>query len=135
MGRRSERVGNLIRQTIGELLLSKLSDPRLDPAITSVTHVEMTDDLLGAKVYVSVMGDGADQRKTLRALQHAAGHIQKLMMRQIRLRNTPVLDFVLDTNFQKTLQTLRIIQEASDQIRTKEQAEAPSPQGEYEETP
>ncbi len=97
MGRRSERVGNLIRQTIGELLLSKLSDPRLDPAITSVTHVEMTDDLLGAKVYVSVMGDGADQRKTLRALQHAAGHIQKLMMRQIRLRNTPVLDFVLDT--------------------------------------
>ncbi|MCK4276891.1 MAG: 30S ribosome-binding factor RbfA, partial [Phycisphaerae bacterium] len=104
MGRRSERVGNLIRQTIGELLLSKLSDPRLDPAATSVTHVEMTDDLLGAKVYVSVMGDEAAQRKALRALRGAAGHIQKLMMRQIRLRHTPVLDFVLDTNFKKTLQ-------------------------------
>ena len=80
-----------MRQTLGELLLSKLSDPRVDPARTSITHVDVADDLLSAKVYVSVMGAEPDQRKTLRALQRAGGRLQELMMRQIMLRNTPIL--------------------------------------------
>jgi len=122
MSRRTERVGNLIRQTIGQLLLTKLSDPRIDPAVTSVTRVHVAEDLLSAKVYVSVMGTDSAQRTTLRALRHASGHIQELMMRQIRLRHTPVLEFLADARFKKTLETLAIIQEASDQLRAKEGA-------------
>jgi len=117
MTRRTERIGSLIRSTLGELLLSKLSDPRIDPARTSVTRVEVPEDLLTAKVYVSVLGTDAEQRRTLRALRHAAGHIQKLMTRRIRLRHTPVLDFALDTSFKKTLETYGIIQQAMAEIR------------------
>jgi len=123
MTRRKERVGNLVRNTIGQLLLSKISDPRIDPAKTSVTRVDIPEDLLTAKVYVSVMGTDAEQRLTLRALRHAAGHIQELMMRQISLRHTPALEFVLDTNFKKTLQTYAIIEQAMEEIRQKQQAQ------------
>ena len=123
MSRRKQRVGNLVRNTIGQLLLSKISDPRIDPAKTSVTRVDIPEDLLTAKVYVSVMGTDAEQRRALQALRHAAGHIQELMMRQISLRHTPALEFVLDTNFKKTLQTYAIIEQAMEEIRQKQQAE------------
>jgi len=112
-----------MRETLGQILLSRLSDPRADPARTSITRVEIPEDLLTAKVYVSVIGSEAQQRRTLRALRHAAGHIQELMMRQIDLRHTPILDFELDVNFKKTLETYRIIEQAMAEIRQKEQDE------------
>ncbi len=120
MSRRSERVANLIRNTVGQLLLTKLSDPRIDPALTSITRVEVPEDLLTARVYVSVVGSDAEQRDAVRALRHASGYIQELMMRQVQLRNTPVLDFVLDVKFKKTLQTYRLIDQAMAEIREKE---------------
>ena len=120
MTRRTERIGSLIRSTLGELLLAKLSDPRVDPAKTSVTRVEIQEDLLAAKVYVSVMGTEGEQRRTIRALAHAAGHVQELLARKIRLRHTPILEFVLDTDFKKTLKTYELIQQAMAEIREKQ---------------
>lgn len=122
MNRRTQRVANLIRNTIGQLLLAKIADPRIDPARTSITRVEVPDDLLTAKVYVSVMGTEAEQKLAVQALRHAAGHIQELMMRQISLRHTPQLDFVLDEQFKKMIQTYAIIEEAMKEIRQKDEA-------------
>lgn len=124
MSRRTERVSNLIRNTLGQLMLAKMADPRIDPARTSITRVEMPEDLLTARVYVSVMGTEPEQRRTLQALRHAAGHLQELVGRQISLRNTPLLNFVLDTQFKKTIQTLGLIQQAMDEIHQKEQKES-----------
>ncbi|HOF19043.1 MAG TPA: ribosome-binding factor A, partial [Phycisphaerae bacterium] len=91
------------------------------------TRVEVPDDLLTAKVYVSVIGTEAEQRTTLRALRHAAGRVQELMMREIRLRHTPLLEFALDEKFKKTLETYRLIQVAMDEIRQKEQRQSGEP--------
>jgi ribosome-binding factor A len=115
-------VANLIRQILGQALLSKMSDPRINPALTSVTRVEVPEDLMTAKVYISVMGTEAQQELTLRAIRHASGRLQELMMRQMSLRNTPILSFQTDKEFKKTLQTLDIIQRAMDEIEQKEQA-------------
>ena len=130
MNRRTERVSSLIRDTLGEILLSKMSDPRIDPARVSVTRVEMPEDLLTARVYVSVIGTDAQQRNALRALQHAAGRIQELLMRQISLRNTPHLEFVTDESFKKTLETYQIIQKAMDELHQKDQARQGHPEEE-----
>jgi ribosome-binding factor A len=121
MKRRTERVSSLIRNTIGEILLSKISDPRIDPALVSVTRVEMPEDLMTARVFVSVIGSESQQRNALRALQHAAGRVQELLMRQISLRNTPHLEFVDDISFKKSLETYTIIQKAMEEIRLKEE--------------
>lgn len=122
MSRRTDRVDSLVRQTLGQLLLTKLSDPRFDPARTTITSVEVAEDMASAKVHISVIGTEADQRKALAALRHAAGHLQDLMMKEISLRQTPVLNFVLDTEFKKALATLEIIDQAMAEIREKEQA-------------
>ena len=126
MSRRTDRVDSLVRQTLGQLLLTKLSDPRFDPARTTITSVAVTEDMALAKVHISVIGSEADQRKSLAALKHAAGHLQDLMMREISLRQTPVLKFILDTEFKKALETLEIIDQAMTEIRDKErQAQVP----------
>ncbi|MFW6146539.1 MAG: 30S ribosome-binding factor RbfA [Planctomycetota bacterium] len=129
MSRRTERVGRLIQQTIGEIVLRRISDPRIDPARVSITRVEVTEDMTRAKVYCSTMGTEAEQRNALRALQHAAGRIQGMMMREISLRNTPVLQFVPDERFKKTLTTLALIQSAMEEIRQDEEAHRRSDAG------
>ena len=134
MKRRTERVTSLIRDTIGEIILSKISDPRIDPALVSVTRVEMPEDLMTARIFISAMGTESQQRNVLRALQHAAGRIQELMMRQISLRNTPHLEFVEDKTFKKTLETYTLIQKAMEEIRQKEEKAKSENPGQPEES-
>ena len=129
MNRRTQRVSSRIQEILGQILLAKLADPRIDPARTSVTRVEMPDDLLTAKVYVSMIGTEAQQNLALQALRHAGGHLQELMMKQISLRNTPHLQFLLDQQFKNTLKTLQLIDQAMDEIRRKEPPAAPAEGG------
>ncbi len=119
MTRRTDRIGNLIREVIGEMLRTKISDPRINPGLTSITRVEVSEDLLTAKVFVSVLGDDAALRNLVRGLDHASGRIQEMMMRKIRLRNTPLLSFHADKTLKKTLKTLELIQQAMDEIDQK----------------
>ena len=121
MTRRTDRLGNLIREIVGQMIHTKISDPRIDPALTSITRVEVAEDLLTARIFVSVLGDDeAAQRNAVRALQHAAGRIQETIGQQVRLRNTPLLSFHEDAKFKNTLKTLELIQQAMDEIEQKE---------------
>jgi ribosome-binding factor A len=92
--------------------------------------VEIPEDLLTAKVFVSVLGTEGQQTRTIRALQHAAGHLQELLRDRVCLRHTPVLSFELDTQFKKTLQTLDMIERAMEEIRQKELAREAEAQAE-----
>jgi ribosome-binding factor A len=81
------------------------------------------EDLLTAKVWISVVGgDKAEESRVIAALRHAAGYLQEKMMAQIQLRHTPRLNFQIDEQYKKTLQTLQVISEVSEELRQKEQA-------------
>ena len=125
MSRRTERIGKLLQQTIGQILLRELSDPRIDVARTSITRVKVQEDLLRAKVYVSVMGSDAQQQLAIRALNHAAGRVAGLCRQQIKLRYMPNLSFVADEQFKGALKTWDIIRQAMDEIRAKEAQQVP----------
>jgi ribosome-binding factor A len=124
MRRRTERIGKVMQQAIARILMTELADPRIEPARTSVTRVEVQEDLLRAKVYISIYGSEAQQRRGLEALQHSAGRIQALLRRQVQLRSMPVLDFRNDERFKGTLKTFEIIRQAMDELRAKDQADA-----------
>jgi ribosome-binding factor A len=121
MSRRTERVGKVIQQGIGRILWRQLSDPRIDTARTSITRVEVQEDLLRAKVYVSVMGSEVEQRRAVEALNHAAGRIQAELKDQISLRYMPMLDFQTDRRFKGALETWKIIREAMQEIQENQQ--------------
>jgi ribosome-binding factor A len=110
----------LIRNELGRILLAKMSDPRVNPAITSITRVEAPEDLLTARVFVSVAADEKTQRRTVHALRHAAGYLQEAMAKRVRLRHTPKLEFEVDLKFKKTVDVLNLISEVSEEIRQKD---------------
>jgi len=124
MSRRTERIAKTMRQEIGQIILTDLSDPRIDTARTSVTRVQVAEDLLRAKVYVSVMGPEAQERRVLAALARAAGRIQSLLGERIQLRFLPVLEFLPDEQFKGAMRTWEIIRQAMDEIHAKEAEQA-----------
>lgn len=116
---RPERVASVIQQVVSEAIAQKLSDPRIEP-MTSVTRVDVSHDLEHAKVFVSVMGGDAVQRRTMQGLKSAAGLIQKLLAGELPIRQCPHLRFQLDESIKRAAETYRLIDEAMAELRRDE---------------
>src|ERR1700684_2892978 len=95
-GHRHERVAGEIRQEISIMLAGEMKDPRLAAACATVTEVRMSPDMKQARVYVSVMGSEAEQKKTIKALSAAAGFIRHELSERLQLRRAPQVFFILD---------------------------------------
>ena len=109
--RRMDRVNALLRERIGEILVTELSDPRLS-SVVSVIRVVTSSDLRRAKVYISVLGDDGQQRKSLEALTSASGFINRSVKKGINLKYMPFLEFELDNSIEKGADMLELIDEA-----------------------
>ena len=109
--RRMDRVNALLRERIGEVLVTELNDPRLSSVI-SVIRVVTSSDLRRAKVYISVLGDGGQQQKSLEALRSASGFINRSVKKGINLKFMPFLAFELDNSIEKSAEMLELINEA-----------------------
>jgi ribosome-binding factor A len=113
MTRKQEEISELLRREISSIILHELSDPRT--GFVTVTHVRIAGDYQSARVFVTVRGSEEDLRRTLKALTHARGHIQSLIARRIKLRHTPVLEFVEDRDVRKAQQVDRLIDRVTEQ--------------------
>jgi len=107
--RRTEKAAEAIREVVSMAILAELNDPRVR-AVT-VTYVEVSRDLRYAKVHVSVMGDEARQKLTLRGLQSAAGFLQAKIAERIDIRYTPKLSFLLDQGVKRSIAVAQILQQ------------------------
>src|SRR5690625_4128655 len=91
---RGRRVADRIRVLVAELLERRVKDPRL--GFVTVTEVRVTGDLQHASVFYTVLGDEADRESTAAALESAKGLIRSEVGRQLGIRLTPSIEFVLD---------------------------------------
>lgn len=96
MSIRTEKVGNLIRHELGNLLTKDYSD--LSPNMITVTQVRMSDDLSVAKVYISVWGRIEDVDQTFARLEEHKKSIRHGLSKSIRnqFRTMPELIFYRD---------------------------------------
>jgi ribosome-binding factor A len=109
MSQRTDRVDELLRQEIGAILAREVADPRV--GFATVTDVETTPDLQHAKVWVSVIGDAAERRATLEALDGAMGYVRRELGVRLRLRRVPALHVVLDSSMERGTRVLQILDE------------------------
>jgi len=100
MTRRIERVNNLIRREISELLQRQIKDPRLGNFV-AVTEVSTSPDLKYAKIFVSCICSEGEKQKTLGALAAASGFLRNEMARRLRLRRIPELSFQWDDSIER----------------------------------
>jgi len=107
---RKEKVSSVVHQIVSETIAHRLNDPRVAP-LTTVTRVAMTGDLLVAKVYLSVPGDEATERRTLTAVRHASGYIQRMVARELPVRQCPELRFEIDAAVKGVRRTMELLAE------------------------
>src|SRR5271165_7526833 len=88
---RNLRVAQAIREVVASAILFETADPRIRSV--TVLRVEVSADLRQASVYVTVMGNEAEQSLALRGLKHAAGFFQSKVAARLQTRFTPVLTF------------------------------------------
>jgi ribosome-binding factor A len=93
--RRPERVAELIREEITQIVGYELDDPRL--RMVTVTEVRMSENLRDARVYVTVIGTEEEITAALAALKHAAPYVRKQLGFSLNLRHTPEIHFIRDT--------------------------------------
>ena len=100
MAHRIERVNNLIRREISELIQYELRDPRLQSFVT-VTEVSTSADLKYAKIFVSSMSGKQDEKNILEVLNSATGFLRTELAGKIRIRRIPELSFHWDDSIER----------------------------------
>lgn len=108
---RRARIDHELQRVLGTLVTQQLKDPRL--GFTTVTRVEVTQDLFRAKVFVSIIGDRHVARQTMDALQHAAGFLRGELGREVKLRHTPELVFIEDRSTERAIELAKTLREAA----------------------
>ena len=93
MKHRLERVNELMRRELGELINREVS---FQAALVTVQQVDITPDLKNAHVFVSVMGDETQQKDALSKLHANRKNLQHLLSKRVVLKFTPHLHFKLD---------------------------------------
>ena len=114
---RKQKLASVIRAVVCSAIAQRLHDPRVAP-LTTVTRVELSPDLMIARVYVSVPGGDAVERRTTDALDHAAGFVQRLVAQELTIRHCPEIRFEVDEALKMARHTLALL----DEVRTEEQA-------------
>lgn len=112
MAHRIERVNNLIRREISELIQRQVRDPRLDVFVT-VTAVATSPDLKHAKVFVSCIGGKQEEKKIMAVLNAAAGFLRTELARNVKLRRIPELSFHWDNSIEHGDRILRLLDQVS----------------------
>jgi len=91
---RLQRIADRIRQELSELVIYKVSDPRLSGI--SITDVTVDRELAFADVYVSAVEGKQRAGEILAGLQHASGFLRHALAESVELRVFPKLRFHWD---------------------------------------
>ena len=112
VSRRQHKIARVILESVSKTILNRLSDPRVNGLI-SVTEVDVSPDMKNATVYLSILTpENRGQDTIFEAVCHAVGHIQHQLGFELTGKCCPKLQFKQDQKVKKTLETLRLIEEA-----------------------
>jgi ribosome-binding factor A len=121
-GRRREKVADLLRDEVSEIIQREMSDPRL--GFVSITRVELSPDLKYARMFISVMGTEEERADSLVALNNASGFIRRQLAPRLRMRVIPEVSFRLDRSMEHAENVARILRDLEPELRS--QSEAPA---------
>ena len=107
---RSDRRNEEVKKTVSEII-REMKDPRISP-MTTLTEVDVTNDLKYAKVKVSVYDEDEKKRiSSVEALNHAAGFISHELGARMRIRAVPSIKFTLDNSISYSVRISEILNE------------------------
>ena len=108
MKHRLERVNELVRRELGDLLTREVS---FDAALVTVQQVDITPDLKHAHVFISVIGSPEQTKAAMAKLHDRRSHLQHLLSKRVILKYTPHLHFKLDDSIVRGTRIISIMEE------------------------
>lgn len=96
---KNTRINGEVLRELSSIIRGEIKDPRIHP-LTSVVSVSVAPDLKTCKAYISVLGDSGAQADTLSGLKSAEGYIRMKLAKNLNLRNTPEIHFIMDQSIE-----------------------------------
>jgi ribosome-binding factor A len=109
MSIRQDRVNDLLREVVAEIIARELNDPRLEADLISVTEVRTSPDLQHARVRVSVMGTESQREAVLTTLNHSRNFIQRQLRPHLSMKSIPQLQFDRDDRLEDDRRILDLL--------------------------
>lgn len=106
---RAARIGKRMQELLSELLLFRVTDPRLQGIF--VTDVNVDRELSVASIFVSALEGVEREREVLAGLKHASGFLRSELAKEMDLRTFPRLRFVWDPTPERAQRIEQIISE------------------------
>jgi len=113
MTRRTEQVGDLIKEELSRLLEREVKDPQI--GFVTLTDVEVSPDLHQARVYFSVLGDEEAMQESRSALERAKGFLRRELSQRLTIRYVPELHFVLDRSIERGQRIANLLRQVREQ--------------------
>ena len=104
---RSDRVGELIKETMAELLQKQISDPRL--AGVTITGAKVSRDLRNAKIYFATPEGKKENQAALDGFERARGFVKRELAQRLGLRYMPDLKFFYDRSIDYSARIERLL--------------------------
>ena len=108
MKHRLERVNELIRRELGDLLTREVT---FESALVTVQQVDITPDLKHAHVFISVIGNEVQMKAAMAKLHDNRANLQRLLSKRVVLKYTPQLHFKLDDTIERGTRVINILSE------------------------
>ena len=106
---RQQRVRELLKRTIGEILRREL--PLHEVGVITVNDVGLASDLRAAQVFVGVVGNAEQKKRAEDLLHQERKRLQGMLGREVALKYTPQLRFVVDDSIERGNKVIALIEE------------------------
>lgn len=104
---RKEKLEELIKRLVADLLLKEIKDSRI--GFISISRVEISKDYSSANVFFSVLGSEKNIKDSFFGLESAKGFIRKKIGKSLKLRYIPDLKFVYDDSVAEGVNLVNLI--------------------------
>ena len=109
---KNTRINGEVQKELSSIIRGEIKDPRIHP-MSSVMAVEVAPDLKTCRAYISVLGNQEAKEATIRGLNSAEGYIRRQLARNLNLRNTPEIRFILDESIEYGVNMSKLIDDVA----------------------
>lgn len=109
---KNTRINGEVQKELSTIIRNEIKDPRIHP-MTSVMVVEVAPDLKTCKAYISVLGEKEAKEATIKGLNSAEGYIRRQLAKNLNLRNTPEIRFILDESIEYGVNMSKLIDDVT----------------------
>jgi len=96
---RNKRVADLVQRDLAVMIQREQGTPGL--SLVTISSVDMSPDLLNAKVFVTSLGTDTGKEEIVAILNGLASHFRHLLSKKLTMRTVPRLLFVYDYSVER----------------------------------